>query len=94
MGGRTKGTFEIDDGVPIVGRVGKRGSGQHPCAILRKARDAYDAGAHATLGETVDAFYEEYSGRKVADDTTAADVDRQTKTKRRISAKLRDMAPK
>jgi hypothetical protein len=93
MGGRTKGTFAIDDGVPLA-PVGTRGKGQHPSAVLRKARDAFDAGEHATLDEAVDAFYEEYSGRRVSDETKLADVDRQTKTKQRMRTKLRSMAPK
>lgn len=86
-------TFTVDDGVPLA-PVGTRGEGQHPSAVLRKARDAFDAGEHATLDEAVDAFYEEYSGRRVSDETTIADVDRQAKTKQRMRTKLRSMAPK
>jgi len=53
-----------------------------------------DEGTHATEGEAVDAFYEEFSGRKVSDETTAADVDRRNKTKQRMRTKLRSMSPK
>lgn len=83
----------IETGVPMP-PVGTRGAGQHPSAVLRKARDAFDAGEHATLDETVDAFYEEYSGRKVSDEATTADVDRRTKAKQRMRTKLRAMGPK
>jgi hypothetical protein len=86
-------TFTVDDGVPVA-PVGTRREGKHPSAVLRKAREAMEEGTHATEDEAVDAFYEEYSGRKVSDETTAADVDRQTKTKQRMRTRLRGLASK
>lgn len=86
-------TFTVDDGVPVA-LVGTRREGKHPRAVLRKARDAMEEGTHATEDEAVDAFYEEFSGRKVSDETTAADVDRRNKTKQRMRTKLRSMSPK
>lgn len=82
----------IRQGVPIPPKT-PRGVGKHSNAVLRKARDAFDAGEHATLGETVDAFYEECSGRKLSDEVTEADVDRRKRYKQRMRSKLRSMAP-
>lgn len=82
----------IRQGVPIPPKA-PRGAGKHTSKVLRKARDAFDAGAHATLDETVDAFYEEYSGRKLSQKGTATDLDRQTKTQQRMRDKLRSIVP-
>lgn len=87
------GSFPIRRGVPIPPKR-PRGVGKHTSAVLRKACDAFNAGKHATLDEAVDAFYGEYSGRKVSEECTAADVDRRTKTKQRMLTKLRAMCPK
>lgn len=82
----------IRQGVPIPPKA-PRGVGKHSSAVLRKARDAFDAGKHATLDEAVDAFYEECSGRKVSDEVTEADVDRRKRYKHRMRSKLRAMTP-
>lgn len=87
---RDPSQFAIETDVPL-GPVGTRSEGKHTSAVLRKAREAYDEGRHATLDEAVDAFYEMYSGRTVSDEVTEADVNRRIKTKQRMLAKLRAM---
>ena len=71
--------------------VGTRGEGKHPSQVLRKARDAYDAGDYASLDEAAEAFYEEFSGRKVSEEKTEADYRRHLDTTKRMRAKLRSM---
>ncbi len=73
--------------------AGTRGPGKHQSAVLRKARDAFDAGKHATLDEAVDAFYAEYRTRKPSDEKTVADVDRRIKAKQRMRNALQEMGP-
>lgn len=51
--------------------VGTRGKGKHTSAVLAKVRQAVAEGA--SLDEACEAFYEEYSGRKVSDEKTEAD---------------------
>lgn len=86
-------TFTIDDGVPLA-PVGTRRAGRHPSAVLLKAREAIDAGKHLSEAEAAEAFYEEYSGRRVSDERTKADVLRHKETTKKMRAKLRSMAPK
>lgn len=83
----------IRQGVPFPPKA-PRGVGKHTSKVLRKARDAFDAGQHATLDEAVDAFYEECSGRRVSDEVTEADVDRRNRYKQRMRKKLRSTAPR
>lgn len=88
-----EGTFAVDDGVPVV-PVGTRGAGKHQSAVLLKAREAMDAGKYASEHEAAEAFYEEYSGRRVSDEKTEPDVLTHKETTKRMRVKLRGMAPK
>lgn len=91
---RTPADFPIRNRASQPTPVDTRGEGKHSSVVLRKALRAFDTGEHATLGESVDAFYEEYSGRKVSNEVELVDVDRRIKTKQRMHTKLRSMVPK
>lgn len=84
--------FAVDDGKPVP-PVGTRGAGKHQSAVLLKAREAIDAGKYASEVEAAEAFYEECSGRRVADERTEADVLRRKEATKKMRAKLRSMAP-
>jgi hypothetical protein len=87
------GRYAVDDGKPLP-PVGTRGAGKHQSAVLLQAREAIDAGRYASEHEAAEAFYEEYSGRRVSDEKTEPDVLRHTETTKKMRAKLRRMAPK
>ena len=72
-----KGAFPIDDGVPVVGRVGKRGSGFVPddthiirkAEVIARARTAWLACEYGkpeergVLRQVADAYLDAYLGR-------------------------------
>lgn len=80
--------------VGAVAPVGTRGKGKHQSAVLQKARKAIDEGEHASEDEAAEAFYEEYSGRRVSNESTSDDEARRKETLKRMRKKLRGMAPK
>jgi hypothetical protein len=84
--------YAVSSGVTLP-PVGTRGAGKHQSAVLQKAREAIDAGKYASEAEAAEAFYEEYSGRRVADERTEADVLRRKEATKKMRAKLRSMVP-
>jgi hypothetical protein len=75
-----------DSGVSMP-PVGTRGEGKHTSKVLAKVHQAVAEGA--SLDEACEAFYEEYSGRKVSDEKSEADYRRHCETINGMKKKLK-----